>query len=132
MGDNFIGKNKECRPACDDEKDDGIYYEKRDNGTQEGIDYIIYACVKNITNMSIGNYIVDGTTQIVDECPIDHPYLSMGKEGAMIFAQNQNIIHLQLNMTMAQKFVQLNAKKVKNIMEKIKYAKLNVMIILLI
>ena len=79
LGENFIGKNKVCRSACDGTKDDGIYYEKRDTGTQEGIDYIIYACVKNITNMSIGNYIVDGTTQIVDECPIDHPYLSLGE-----------------------------------------------------
>ena len=79
LGENFIGKNKVCRSACDGTKDDGIYYEKRDTGTQEGIDYIIYACVKNITNMSIGNYIVDGTTQIVDECPRDHPYLSLGE-----------------------------------------------------
>ena len=79
LGENFIGKNKVCRSTCNDELDDGIYYEKRDTGTQEGIDYIIYACVKNITNMSIGNYIVDGTTQIVDECPIDHPYLSLGE-----------------------------------------------------
>ena len=56
-----------------------VYYKKRVTCTQQGIiDYVIYACVKNITNMFICNYIVDGTTQIVDECPIGHPYLSFG------------------------------------------------------
>ena len=82
LGENFIGKNKRCKSACENDgadKDDGKYYEKRDTGIQEGIEYVIYACVKNITNMSVGNYLVDGTTQIVDECPIDHPYLSMGE-----------------------------------------------------
>ena len=75
MGKNFIGKEKKCKNIC--ENDDGIYYEKREEATQGEINYIIYSCMKNITNISDGNYIVDGTTQIVDKCPSDHPYLSV-------------------------------------------------------
>ena len=35
LGENFIGKNKVCKSACKENEDDGIYYEKRDTGTQE-------------------------------------------------------------------------------------------------
>jgi hypothetical protein len=72
---NFVGKNKECKKIC--ETEDGIYYEKREEATQEDLDYTIYSCMKNITNISDGNYIVDGTTEIVMECPLSHPYLSV-------------------------------------------------------
>ena len=77
IGANFIGENKECKPACTE--DDGIYYEKKEVAQHEGMDYIIYTCLKNITNISEGNYIVDGTTQIVDKCPTEYPYLSLGE-----------------------------------------------------
>jgi len=75
IGKNFVGKDKTCKNACG--TDDGIYYEKREKAKQGEIEYIIYSCMKNITNISDGNYIVDGTTQIVNECPSDHPYLSV-------------------------------------------------------
>ena len=77
IGANFIGQKKECKPACT--QNDGIYYEKKEEATHEGMNYIIYSCLKNITNISEGNYIVDGTTQIVDECPTEYPYLSIGE-----------------------------------------------------
>jgi hypothetical protein len=35
--------------------------------------------MKNVTNISIGYYIVDGTTHLVDKCPSDHPYLSVNE-----------------------------------------------------
>ena len=75
IGANFIGLKKECKPACTEY--DGIYYEKKETATHEGMDYIIYSCLKNITNISESNYIVDGTTQIVDKCPTEYPYLSI-------------------------------------------------------
>ena len=79
IGENFIGKNKQCKSACTQE--DGIYYEKREEVElqQEGLNYIIYSCLKDITNMTEGNYIVDGTTKIVDKCPTEYPYLSIGE-----------------------------------------------------
>jgi hypothetical protein len=74
---NFIGQKKECKPACT--QTDGIYYEKKEEADHEGMKYIIYSCLKNITNITEGNYIVDGTTQIVDKCPTEYPYLSLGE-----------------------------------------------------
>ena len=84
LGNNFIGDKKECKAAC--EKADGLHYEKREEFSQEEINYVIYECIKNLTNISIGYYIVDEPPNLWINAPlIIHIYPST-RWGAMTTA----------------------------------------------